>query len=684
MKRLSWIFIIGVLLLSGYALWGKHHRAYGENLVLAKAQADASPSTWGNTTQLPINIALSASVAYDDYVYVVGGFSNFNSLNTVYIASINEDGTTGKWNKTSSMNRARAGHSVVAYKGYLYVAGGTGNSVEYVKINSDGTLGKWKETSNLQNTHSDFGFVVYNDYLYALGGCSGSDLVSSSTVEYAKINSNGSVAPWKYDKAGLPRSLCGLEAGVYNGHIYIAGGWECSEPYRCREVIMNPTYSNQVFYVKLNSNGTMGTWSKTNSMQQARSSFGLSVIDGYIFAAGGYNEKAPDNILSSSEYARIKSDGTLEKWETTLPLKTALHQISMVVNGDYIYTFGGNKPVGGSVNMVQYAKIDLKSTIATWVKTSQVPDKKHFIDAVAYNNYMYILQRDHKTILYAKVHSDGSLGEWNSTSQLTTIRRDGKLGIFNGYIYAVGGEYDKSKTDSVTLNSVEYAAINTDGKLGNWKLTEAMTTKRRFLGLAVNNGYIYAIGGSTESDDLKTVEYAQINTNNGKLKPWQTTSTLNTQLNFISSFVYKNRLYAISPQENASNDYEYTQINTDGSLGEWSTDQFVPSTALQLTGVVNTGNTVYIIGGNKGSGNNRQITSTVQYAPINNNDLIGDFEGTVALNAKRSWFGLIYYKDHIYAIGGLDYDPKDPGKDSFIIPRDVEYSVFKVVGLVSP
>ena len=45
-------------------------------------------------------------------------------LNDVQYAPINANGSVGAWTATTSFNTARYGHTSVAYNGYLYVIGG--------------------------------------------------------------------------------------------------------------------------------------------------------------------------------------------------------------------------------------------------------------------------------------------------------------------------------------------------------------------------------------------------------------------------------------------------------------------------------------------------------------------------------------------------------------------------------
>src|SRR5207247_2547513 len=99
------------------------------------------------TTALTTARYTHTSVAYNGYLYVIGGFSTVYQ-NDVQMAPINANGTVGAWAATTAFATARYGHGSVAYNGYLYVIGGYSgvthlNDVQVAPINADGTVGTW-------------------------------------------------------------------------------------------------------------------------------------------------------------------------------------------------------------------------------------------------------------------------------------------------------------------------------------------------------------------------------------------------------------------------------------------------------------------------------------------------------------------------------------------------------------
>jgi Kelch motif len=95
--------------------------------AISRAVASGGPiGTWFSTTTFPTARSAHATVAYNGYLYITGGWDGTNALDDVLYAPINADGTIGAWNTTTSMDGyPKYAHASVAYNGYLYVIDGT-------------------------------------------------------------------------------------------------------------------------------------------------------------------------------------------------------------------------------------------------------------------------------------------------------------------------------------------------------------------------------------------------------------------------------------------------------------------------------------------------------------------------------------------------------------------------------
>ncbi len=197
----------------------------------ASINADGSLGTWQSTTSFNTGRLCHASVVYNGYLYVIQGFyySAASPLTDVQFAQFNADGSLGSWQSTTSFSPARWGHKSIAYNGYVYSMGGSNwngsyytlNDVQYSLINTNGSLNNWQSTTSLNPSLDAFGLVEYNGYLLITGGIISAGY--SNDVKFAMINVNGSLGTWQSTTSfNTPRA--GHTSVLYNGYLYVIGG----------------------------------------------------------------------------------------------------------------------------------------------------------------------------------------------------------------------------------------------------------------------------------------------------------------------------------------------------------------------------------------------------------------------------------------------------------------------------
>ncbi|KPA10861.1 conserved hypothetical protein, secreted, partial [Candidatus Magnetomorum sp. HK-1] len=124
-------------------------------------------------------------------------------------------------------------------------------------------------------------------------------------------------------------------------------------------------------------------------------------------------------------------------------------------------------------------------------------------------------------VWYAKINSDGYLGEWNETTSLPYAVYNHQCFTANGFVYCAGGYNDNR------ISQVWYATLNTDGSLGNWQETTSLPYGVLSHQCFTANGFVYCAGGSGIYVNSQTsqVWYATLNTD-GSLGNWQETTSL--------------------------------------------------------------------------------------------------------------------------------------------------------------
>jgi hypothetical protein len=288
---------------------------------------------------LPAIRNVATSVVANGYVYVIGGSSG-TPQSTVYYAKLNSDGSVGTWNTAANALPTTVYQATsVASNGYVYVMGGVGSStVYYAKLNSDGSVGTWNTASNaLPGNRQQATSVVANGYVYVIGGSNGT---IQSTVYYAKLNSDGSVGTWNTAANALPGARSVASSVTANGYVYVIGG-------------SSGTPQSTVYYAKLNSDGSVGTWNTAANALPATRIFATSGIsNGYVYEIGGSNSSFVPQ--STVYYAKLNSDGSVGSWSTASnALPDARINATSVVSNGYIYELGGTN-AGGTVQSTVY------------------------------------------------------------------------------------------------------------------------------------------------------------------------------------------------------------------------------------------------------------------------------------------------------------------------------------------
>lgn len=313
----------------------------------AFARPIGSIGSWNTSpNSLPTNgSAAGATVTYNGYAYVLGGDTNSGRLNTIYYAKLNTDGTTGTWatNAINLPNPIIVEGAVVA-NGYMYIIGGFTtyfqSTVSYAKINADGSVGAWITSAHdLPQIESRAATVYNNGYIYVMGGAT--DNGTSSAIYYTKVNVDGSIGAWTTSSVSLPAVLQDAASFVSNGYVYVLGGQG------------NSGKVSAVLYAKLNSDGSLGSWTtNVSSLPQALVYHVAATSNGYAYVAGGRNSS--NSIQSTVYYAKINTDGSIGVWTTSSNnLPEAREASTSAVYGGYLYILGGQ--YNGTVKTTAYS-----------------------------------------------------------------------------------------------------------------------------------------------------------------------------------------------------------------------------------------------------------------------------------------------------------------------------------------
>ncbi|MBI5526181.1 MAG: hypothetical protein HY897_07585 [Deltaproteobacteria bacterium] len=343
-----------------------------DTVFVATVNPDGTLGVWSETTKMLDKRYDHASVVYNDYLYVLGGFNYGGKLRAVDFAKIKPDGTLGAWTSTVILPTATRGHSAAAYEGFVYVVGGAGTEgvVLYAKINGDGTIGNWTSEAAVPGAGRVYhAGVAYNGHLYVTGG------TNENYVTYIPINADGSLGTAWTQGTSIPNGRWQHSSVVHNGFLYVIGGTDATG------------IKSYIHFAPIRPDGSVGTtWVNASTLADDRYGHTVAIHNGFYYLVGGVVRGSYSNDVS---FAPIKADGTLGAFTPTAQFATgrAFHS-GAILNG-YLYVFSGSGQ-SGTLDDVQFAQIKADGSLDPWVTTTSVPVGRAYSAAATHAGRLYV------------------------------------------------------------------------------------------------------------------------------------------------------------------------------------------------------------------------------------------------------------------------------------------------------
>lgn len=671
--------------------------------------------TWASAGTLHTATAGAGVAIYNGYMYIIGGSDGTNAIATTQRAAINANGTLGTWTTTGMtvLNTARAQPGVAAYNGYIYTTGGANNlsltttytSSEYAPLNGDGSIGTWTTDAggDFTTTRAGHASVIYNGYVYVMGGANSSTYHTSTYV--APLGTDGSIGTWR-STTSLPAVRAHMAAAVSNGYVYLTGG--CSSG-SCTG------YLSSVVYAPINADGSVGTWRDTSAVSGARMMHGSAVYEGFVFSTGGCTAGAPCNTRSTnSQYAPIKLAGEIHNESFTNDSDTfadASFFHSTVVYNGYMYVIGGcttdHCTNFGIKDTVRYAPLNTDGSIGSFTTDGQVLGQARYGGAAfAYDGFLFyvggcettgiggnqgICNALRNNIYYSPIGSSGNPGAWisDTANQFSNARYGHASVVYNGYVYVIGGcsaaTSQVCTTPAGYENDVQVATISLSNCVagntscvGAFSAEDSFSITRFFHDAFAYNGYLYISGGRSDGTDCSDagtsalcndVQYAPI-ASDGTISAWSTDTGGFSTGRYAHSFVIdKGYAYIIagcSAQatnrcSTLNNDVQYALVNSDGTMGSWTTTQTISTARMGQTAFIQ-GGSLRVAGGCTTVGTTDASFSScggfnaqVQYQAVNNGGTGEAGSWTDASNnftTARDFHGSVIHNGYLYVVAG--------------------------------
>jgi hypothetical protein len=218
-------------------------------------------------------------------------------------------------------------------------------------------------------------------------------------------------------------------------------------------------------------------------MPTARSHLAVGVINGVIYAVGGFD--GASNLATLEAY-----NPATDTWTMKTPMPTGRHSPAAGVISGILYVVGGQDTNGNwTATLEAY-----DPATDTWTTKAPMPTARGHVAGGVADGLFYavggIVTVPSVTILASLEVYDPVTNTWATKASMSTPRWHLGVGVANGRLYALGGA---SCNGDCPLSVAEVYTPSND----SWGALPPMPTARGWLAVGVENEVLYAIGGST-------------------------------------------------------------------------------------------------------------------------------------------------------------------------------------------
>ncbi|XP_074652354.1 kelch-like protein 18 [Tubulanus polymorphus] len=262
------------------------------------------------------------------------------------------------------------------------------------------------------------------------------------------------------------------------GMIYAVGGLTSSGDSLCTVEAFDPI---------------VGRWQLAEPMKTLRSRVGVAVLNGKLYAIGGYDGQERLHTVEVFEPCS-------KMWSTITPMNCKRSALGAAPLDNSLYVCGGYDGVS-SLNSVEFYNPETK----VWTMCSNMMKHRSAAGVTVFDGQIYALGGHDGLSIFDSVECYNNLtGEWKEVAPMITKRCRLGVAALNGLLYAVGG-YD----GHVFLKTVECY----NPKTNLWSYVAPMKVKRSRVALVSNCGRLYAVGGYDGVTNLNSTEMYNPDTN---------------------------------------------------------------------------------------------------------------------------------------------------------------------------
>lgn len=255
-----------------------------------------------------------------------------------------------------------------------------------------------------------------------------------------------------YQLAELPTRRCRAGLAVLNGFIYAVGGFNGS--LRVRTVDMYDPFRDQ--------------WSQAPSMEARRSTLGVAVLNNLIYAVGGFDGSTG---LNSAEMFDMRTG----EWRMIAPMSTRRSSVGVGVLNGFLYAVGGYD--GASRQCLSSVEC-YNSENDTWSLIAEMSARRSGAGVGVLDGLLYAVGGHDGPLVRKSVECyNPETNCWTPVADMVMCRRNAGVIAMDGLLYVVGGDDGSSNLASVEVYNPKY---------DSWTmLSTFMTIGRSYAGVSV-------------------------------------------------------------------------------------------------------------------------------------------------------------------------------------------------------
>lgn len=456
------------------------------------------------------------------------------------------------------------------------------------------------------------------------------------TTASGLLESDVPVLSWTKITTGKPTTLAGygitdalpLSGGLINGDLTLHADPTSAMHLATKQYVdakmlsASGAVTGDIYLV--NNNAVPSGYLRLNGSDVSKTTYSaLYAVVGDAFTT--YNQPGSGQPWCQQYQFNDSSVTDVSLWSNAATLPGSVGYTQTVVTKNRVYVLGGttNNATLTPMATVYTAPINSDGTLGTWATGTSLPVNLSHSQAIVTKNRVYLIgglttgQAEVSATYTAPINADGTIGTWTTGTSLPATVFNAKAIVTKNRVYLLGG-----RRGLTYLNQVYTAPIDTGGVIGAWSSGTALPTANASSHIAVTRNRVYLIGGIDGSNYVSTVYTAPINTD-GTLGVWSSSTPIPSPVGAGSVFVTKKAVILFDGVQLTG--ACAAPINPDGTLGTW-----VVKPALNWTysyGYFITSSRIYLIGG-ASSGNNGSVSTLVGTFSGGLNDYTAYYDGS--------------------------------------------------------